>query len=667
MNRFAATLALLATLTLAGSICHASLPASAGATSPDGRVRIQLERVGEGLGYSVHLDGKAIVLPSRLGFRFRDRAPLQAGLEPLGIERRQVDETWRPVWGQFSEIRDRCEELVLRCAESGEPGRRLDLIFRAYDDGVAFRYRFPGPPSEDELVIVSELTRFRFAGNPVTWSIPADYDSYERIYRRLPLDELDAANTPITLELEGGACVSIHEANLTDYAGMTLARPRTVPGTLECDLVPWPNGDKVRRRVPFETPWRTIQIADTPGGLVESTMILNLNEPCAIEDTSWIEPMTYIGIWWGMHIRKETWHAGPKHGATTENAKRHVDFAAAHDVGGLLIEGWNTGWEHWGGLDAFDFVTPYDDFDLPAVAAYAREKGVALIGHHETGGDVPGYEKQLEQAFSLYRKNGVRAVKTGYAGGIYPRGHHHHGQWMVRHYRHVVERAAAHGITLDVHEPIKPTGISRTWPNMMTREGVRGTEYNAWSEGNPPEHETILPFTRALAGPLDYTPGIFDLRFDRYRPDHRIRTTVAKQLALLVLLHSPLQMAADLPENYEGHPAFAFVRDLPTTWDDTRAPLGVIGDYAGVARRSGDSWWIGVVTDEEARRLELSLDFLEPDRRYEATIHRDGHGAHWDTAPDRVEIETRTVSSGDTLTLELAPGGGQAIRIKPID
>ncbi len=662
MLRTAALAALLILLIIVGPACT-DFPRISGVESPDGRTRIQLERVDGGLGYSVHRDGEAILLPSRLGFRFKNRPPLHEGLEILGAEQREIDETWRPVWGEHSEIRNHCRELVVHCAKDD---RRIDLLFRAYDDGVAFRYRLL-EPADEERVIVSEMTRFRFPGNPVTWSIPANYDSYEQLYRRMPLDELGAANTPITLELENGTVVSLHEANLTDYAGMTLAALRAEPGTLECDLVPWPNGDKVRTRIPFETPWRTIQIADTPGELVESSLILNLNEPCAIEDTSWIKPMTYMGIWWGMHIRKETWHQGPEHGATTENATRHIDFAAAHNVGGLLIEGWNTGWENWGGKDAFDFVTPYGDFDLPAVAAYAREKGVALIGHHETGGDVPSYEKQLERAFSLYTSNGIHAIKTGYAGGIYPRGHHHHGQWMVRHYRHVVERAAAHRITLDAHEPIKPTGISRTWPNMMTREGVRGTEYNAWSDGNPPEHATILPFTRMLAGPADYTAGIFDVLFDRYRPDHRVHTTVAKQLALMVLLYSPLQMAADLPENYEGNPAFAFVEDLPTTWDETRAPLGVIGDYAGVLRRSGDAWWAGVVTDKEGRSLDLPLDFLEKDRSYEVTIYRDGDGAHWETAPDRVEIDTRTVKHGETLALKLAPGGGQAIRFRPFD
>jgi alpha-glucosidase len=664
MNRVLLLLALL--LASSGEVSATSRPDFRGAksaTSPDGRNTIRLAWEEHGLGYTVLRDGEVLIQPSRLGLRFKKSPRVQRKYKPLGSELRSIDETWQPVWGQQAEIRNRCEELTVHCEE---PGRRFDLIFRAYDDGVAFRYRFT-EPEDEELVIISELTRFRFPENPITWSIPADYDSYERIYRRLPLDEFDAGNTPITLELESGEFVSLHEANLTDYAGMTLAAPRTEPGTLECDLVPWPNGDKVRTRIPFETPWRTIQIADTPGELLESTMILNLNEPCVIEDTSWIRPMTYMGIWWGMHIGKETWFEGPKHGATTENTIRHLDFAADHGIGGLLVEGWNTGWKHWGGKDAFDFVTPYDDFDLPAVAAHAREVGVALIGHHETGGDVPSYEKRLEEAFSLYRDHGITGVKTGYAGGIYPRGHHHHGQWMVRHYRHVVERAAEYRLMIDAHEPIKPTGISRTWPNMMTREGVRGTEYNAWSEGNPPEHETILPFTRMLAGPADYTPGIFDLRFDRYKPDHQVRTTLAKQLALLVLLYSPLQMAADLPENYEGHPAFAFVEDLPTTWDETRAPLGAIGDYAGVVRRSGDEWWAGVVTDEEARRLELPLDFLDPGLAWRAHIYRDSADSHWDTAPRRHEIVEQSVHAGETLILFLAPGGGQAIRFTSDD
>jgi alpha-glucosidase len=468
----------------------------------------------------------------------------------------------------------------------------------------------------------------------------------------------------------GGLFVSIHEADLTDYAGMTLVPDPGAPGgtALRAELVPWPDGvTRVMGRTPFVTPWRTIQIARRPGELLESNLILNLNEPCTIEDTSWIRPMKYVGIWWGMHIGKYSWHEGPDHGATTENAKRHIDFAAARGIGGVLVEGWNTGWNRWGARGAFDYVTSYPDFDLEEVAAYARERGIALIGHHETGGDAEDYEARVDEALDLYARLGVTAVKTGYAGGIYPRGQHHHGQWMVQHYRTVVKKAAERRIMLDVHEPIKDTGISRTYPNMMTREGVRGMEYNAWSEGNPPEHTTVLPFTRMLSGPLDYTPGIFDITFDEHKPDNRVHSTRARQLALYVVLFSPLQMAADLPENYDGDPAFEFIGHVPVTWDETRGLDSRIGDYVVVARRSGEEWFLGALTDERERLLRVTLGFLDEGRHYDARVFKDGRTAHWEHNPLPVEIETIDVRGGETLSLDLAPGGGQAIWFRPSD
>jgi alpha-glucosidase len=375
--------------------------------------------------------------------------------------------------------------------------------------------------------------------------------------------------------------------------------------------------------------------------------------------------MKYTGIWWSLHIGKESWYEGPRHGATTENAKRHIDFASAHGIPALLIEGWNTGWDRWGQEGAFDLVTPYPDFDIGEVVRYGRERGVAIIGHHETGGDVPMYERQLDAAFSLYERVGISAIKTGYAGGIFPRGQHHHGQWMVRHYRRVVEEAARRRIVLDVHEPIKPTGISRTYPNMMTREGVRGTEYNAWSEGNPPEHTTILPFTRMLAGPLDYTPGIFDITFDEYKPENRVHTTIAKQLALYVVLWSPLQMAADLPENYEGHPAFEFIERVPCDWDETRVLDAAIGDYVVTARRGGREWYVGAVTDENARVLRVPLSFLDPSTVYVARFFADGADADWELNPTPVDVSSVLVNDLTIVSLSLARGGGAAIAIVP--
>jgi len=630
--------------------------------SPDGSIRVRFLLEGGRPRFSASVDGAVILNPSPLGFRFRHESPLVDMFKVTRVESRSFDETWEQVWGEDRFVRDNYNELLVTLRETDTPHREMEFVFRVFDDGFAFRAILPEQPNLGSFEIMSEETAFRFAGDYTAWWIPGDYDSYEHLYREGPLSEVVTANTPVTMKAAADLYLSVHEANLTDYAGMTLARDGSVPNALLCQLVPWPDGAKVKASTPMVTPWRTVQIGRRPGDLVESHLILNLNEPCVLEDTSWITPMKYVGIWWGMHIGKETWTKGPNHGATTENAKRYVDFASAHGIPGLLIEGWNTGWEGWGRENAYDFVTPYDDFDIYEVVRYATDHGVSIIGHHETGGDVPSYEQALDVAFALYERLGIRAVKTGYAGSIFPRGHHHHGQRMVNHYRTVVEKAARYGIMLDVHEPIKPTGIRRTYPHMMTREGVRGMEYNAWSEGNPPEHTTILPFTRMLAGPLDYTPGIFDVFFEESnRPENRVRTTIAKQLALYVVLMSPLQMAADLPENYEGNAAFRFIEVVPCDWDETRALDAEIGDYLSIARRSGRDWFLGTITDEEGRRLEIPLDFLEEGLEYHALIYEDAEDAHWETNPTAVTIREILVRRGDVLDVRLAPGGGQAV------
>jgi len=634
--------------------------------SPDGRIQAIVGLHNGVPTYSISRDGRPVLLPSTLGFTFLNDAPMNSGFVMDGVERAEVDETWEPVWGSDASVRSRFGELTVHLKEAGARERLMTLVFRVFDDGVGFRCVLPEQPDLGSFDITSEETTLRFAGDHTVWWIRNDYDSYEHLWNETPLSQLTGANTPVTMRTAEGLYLSVHEANLTDYSGMTLVPEPGVPNSLACELVPWPNGEvRVMGSAPLATPWRTIQIGESPGDLVESHLIQNLNEPCVLEDTSWIEPRKYVGIWWSLHIGKETWHEGPTHGATTENAKRYVDFAAEHGFDALLIEGWNTGWDRWGARGAFDYVTPYDDFDLEEVVSYGRERGVAIIGHHETGGDAADYEARVGAAFDLYRRAGIDAVKTGYAGGIYPRGQHHHGQWMVFHYRKILEKAAGARIILDVHEPIKPTGISRTYPNMMTREGVRGMEYNAWSEGNPPEHTTILPFTRMLAGPLDYTPGIFDVMLDDYKPENRVHTTVAKQLALYVILLSPMQMAADLPENYEGNPAFEFIERVPCTWDETRVLDAAIGDYAVFARRRGDEWFLGAITDEEARSLDVVLDFLDIGADYEAKAFRDAADADWRTRPTALEIETGTVSGGDAMTLELAPGGGQAIWFRP--
>jgi alpha-glucosidase len=425
------------------------------------------------------------------------------------------------------------------------------------------------------------------------------------------------------------------------------------------------------------TPWRTIQLADRATDLAPSLLGLNLNPPNALGSTDWITPMKYVGIWWGMHINTMTWSSGPQHGATTANAKRYIDFAAANGFGGVLVEGWNTGWDgDWiANRNAFSFTRAYPDYDLAAVAAYARQRGVRLIVHNETSGGIQNYERQIDSAFALYRSLGLDALKTGYVTDTTAEGHSHWSQFMVRHYRRVIETAARHGIMLDAHEPMHDTGERRTWPNMMTREGARGQEYNAWSGdgGNPPEHETILFFTRLLAGPMDFTPGVFDLLIERgsgrpRRPEEpRVRTTLAKQLALYVTIYSPLQMAADLPENYERQPAFQFIRDVAVDWDTTRVIDARIGDYVVVARRErgGQTWFLGAITDEEGRTLDVPLSFLRPGRRYVAEIYADGPKAHWLDNPLPVTIIRRPVTSATRLRVVLAPGGGQAIRIRP--
>jgi alpha-glucosidase len=433
---------------------------------------------------------------------------------------------------------------------------------------------------------------------------------------------------------------------------------------------------KVRGRTPFVTPWRTIQLADRAVDLVPSVLGLNLNPPNVLTNTSWIRPMKYVGIWWGMHIGTMTWGSGPKHGATTENTKRYIDFAAANGIPGVLVEGWNVGWDgDWmANADRFSFTQPYPDYDLRALATYARQKGVQLIGHNETSMGIENYERQLEDAFRLYSSLGITAVKTGYVGDRTREGHAHHGQYMVRHWRKVIETAARHGIMINAHEPIKDTGERRTYPNMVSREGARGQEYNAWGGdgGNPPEHETILFFTRLLAGPMDFTPGVFDVLIARAngtprRPEEsRVRTTVAKQLALYVVIHSPVQMAADLPESYENNPAFQFIRDVPADWQATRVLDGKIGDYVVVARqdRTSDDWYIGAITDEEARTLRVPLSVLPAGRSYVAEIYADGPGAHWLHNPLPVAISRANVDAGGELTVVLAPGGGQAIRLR---
>ena len=495
-----------------------------------------------------------------------------------------------------------------------------------------------------------------------------------KILGKLPLSELADANTPATFKV-GGLYGSIHEAALYDFPEMTLRK--TYGLAFKSDLAPLPDGTKAHVGNKFTTAWRTVQLAPDAVGLINSSLILNLNEPSKIGDTSWIRPMKYVGVWWGMHLGVETWAMDDRHGATTENAKRYIDFAAANNIQGVLFEGWNEGWENWGGSQSFDFTKPYADFDIAEIVRYARERGIEIIGHHETGGNIPDYERQLERAVKWYADLGIHNLKTGYAGGI-SGGNNHHGQYMVRHYQHVVETAAKYRMTVNAHEPIKDCGIRRTWPNMMSREGARGKEWDAWSAGNPPSHEVTLPFTRLLAGPMDFTPGTFDILYENTRNsprrklwncgpevDMRVNTTLAKQIAEWVIIYSPVQMASDLIENYEGHPAFRFFRDFDADCDWSRALAGEPGEFVAVVRRAGENYFLGAATDEQPRTLSLPLDFLKPGTKYRATIYADGPDADWKTNPTSYTISEREVSAADTLEVAMAPGGGQAVSFMP--
>ncbi len=633
--------------------------------------------------YNVNHNNEPVILPSWLGFVFSDYTSLANEFEIGKVERESVDYTWTQPWGEVKEIRDNYNLMKITLKHSS--GKFLDVYFRAYDDGIAFRYEIPEQEGFDKIEIADEVTEFKLAGDHEAWWIPAyAWNRYEYLFQKDKISNLDTLHTPLTIETKDGLYISIHEAALTDYSSMALAN--NGDNILECDLFPWSDGIKVKGELPLKTPWRTIQIAGSPGDLITSYLVLNCNEPNKMEDISWIQPGKYVGIWWGMHTEVYTWASGEKHGATTENTKRHIDFAANHGFDGVLVEGWNIGWDgDWiANADSFRFTQPYPDYDLLGIAEYTKEKGVKLIAHNETSGGILNYEQQMEDAFALYHDLGIDIIKSGYVqhrSGIKRRdplfgevlgNEWHHGQYMVEHYRKVVETAARYRIMLDVHEPVKDTGIRRTWPNMMTREGARGQEFNAWGPdgGNPPEHTTIVPFTRGLSGPFDFTPGIFDILLETgNQPNNRINTTLAKQLALYVVIYSPLHMAADLPENYEGKPEFQFIKDVPTDWLETIVLNGVIGDYITIARkdRKSEDWYLGSITDEKKRTFKFKLDFLDEGKSYRAEIYADAKNADVVTNPLATKITTQKVTGNSEITIVLAPGGGQAIRFVLLD
>lgn len=643
-------------------------------SSPDGHIRLTFAVDDHNrMNYQISVNDTLLVAPSPLGFIAQDGVELSEGFRVVGADFSATDETWTQPWGENKTLRNHYNEMAVRLA--GSANVELTLRFRVFDDGVGFRYEYD-VAGADSILITDELTAFNIVQDGTSWSIPASYETYELLYRTLPISDIDNANTPMTFKA-GSVYASIHEAALTDFPEMTLKN--TGGCRFKAELAPWPDGIKARiSGGSFKTPWRTLQIAPQAVGLINSGLILNLNEPCALETTDWIRPMKYVGVWWGMHLGVESWVINDRHGATTENAKRYIDFAAANNIEAVMYEGWNEGWENWGGTQTFDYTKPYADFDMEEIARYAREKGIEIIGHHETGGNILNYERQLDKAYKWYADMGIHSVKTGYAGGL-PGGHNHHGQYNVRHYRKVVETAAKYHTTLDVHEPIKDTGIRRTYPNMMTREGARGMEWNAWSDGNPPEHHVMLPFTRLLAGPMDYTPGIFDILYERAKksPDRkkwnmkdskecRVNTTLAKQIANWVILYSPLQMAADMIENYEGHPAFQFFRDYDADCDWSEALDGEPGEFVVIVRRAKGKYFLGAATNEEARKVDVKLDFLEKGKAYRAVIYADGEEADWEYNPTSYKIIEKRVEADDTLTVDMARGGGQAICFEPM-
>lgn len=639
--------------------------------SPDGRTRLSFVTGADGcMAYTVERDGKPLILPSALGLVVQERN-LAGGFSVREIVKRSVDETWTQPWGENKILRDCHNEMT--AVLKNDDGVLLTLRFRAFDDGVAFRYEWE-VPDLDSLTVTDELTEFRFAEDGVSWSIPGNFNTYELLYRELPVSAVENANTPFTFRVDG-TYGSIHEAALYDFPEMNLYRTDSL--AFKAELAPLPDGIKARIPSKFMMAWRTIQVGDKAVDLINSSLILNLNEPSKIADTSWIKPQKYIGVWWGLHLGTHTWTMGPRHGATTENALRHIDFAAANNIQGVLFEGWNEGWENWGKTQHFDYVKPYADFDLDRIAAYAREKNIELWMHNETGGNIPEYEAALETAMQRYAGLGVHAVKTGYAGGFRD-GQLHHSQYGVRHYQRVVETAARYGIVIDAHEPIKDTGIRRTWPNMMTREGARGMEWNAWSEGNSAEYLCTLPFVRLLSGPMDYTPGVFDLDYSRVRGRETgmqewngdnnsccIKTTLARQIANWVIIYSPLQMASDLIENYEGHPAFQFFRDFDADCDWSEALQGEPGEYIVVVRRADDSFFLGAGTNDEPRTLTQKLGFLKSGMTYTATIYADAPDSAEN--PENYRIEKRTVTSADMLEIAMTARGGQAVTFVPVN
>ncbi len=687
--------------------CTSSNKTETKITSPDDSLAVEFILTDKGEPtYQVTYKNENVINTSSLGFDLKDAPSLKEGFVINNSTVSSFNETWEMPWGEQTEVINNYNELKLELQETGDLKRKINIVFKVYNDGIGFRYEFPEQENLSEVFITDENTQFNLTGDHKVFWIPGDWDIYEHLYSTTQFTEIDAkskanhndlaqtsipenaVNTPVTMKTDKGLYLSFHEAALVDYSGMTLKVDKDNLSMVS-ELVGSNNNDyKVKRTVPFTTPWRTIQISEKAGDLIESKLIVNLNEPNKLGDISWFKPTKYTGIWWEMHLGKSTWDysgnqdmtsfttdAKPhgKHGATTENAKAFIDFSAKNNIGGVLVEGWNTGWEHWIGFEdregVFDFVTPYPDYDLKEVVRYGREKGVEIIMHHETSAATETYEKQQDTAYSLMQSLGIHAVKTGYVGKILPKGEFHHGQYMVNQYNNAVIKAAKYEVAINAHEPIKATGLRRTYPNTISREGLRGQEFNAWASdgGNPPEHLPIVAFTRMLAGPIDFTPGIFDIKFDKWKKDNQVNTTIAQQLALYVVIYSPVQMAADLVENYEGNPALQFIKDVGVDWEQSKVLNGEIGDFVTIARKekNSENWFVGGITDEEAREMEINFDFLSPNTTYKAVIYEDGENAHWDNNPTAINIRKIELTNQSKLIMKLAAGGGFAISLKP--
>lgn len=697
---------MLALLVVAG-INARPLAAAEEVASPDGKTRLlfSLSEKGEPV-YEVFYKDKRVLNPSKLGIELVDAPNLLDGFTLSDAQRNSFDETWQPVWGEEKEIRNQYNELAVTLNQPAQK-RNMVIRFRLFDNGVGFRYEFPLSDNLNYFTIKEEHTQFAMTGDHKAFWIPGDYDTQEYDYVESRLSEIrglmkeaitpNSSQTPFSdtgvqtslqMKTDDGLYINLHEAALVDYSCMHLNLDDEKM-VFQSWLTPDALGNKGYMQAPCNTPWRTIIVSDDARDILASRITLNLNEPCAYDDTSWIKPVKYVGVWWEMIAGSSSWaytddlpsvklgetdytHTKPngKHGANNEKVKRYIDFAAEHGFDQVLVEGWNQGWEDWFGKSkdyVFDFVTPYPDFDVKMLNEYAASKGVKIMMHHETSSSVRNYERHMDKAYQFMVDNGYNAVKSGYVGDIIPRGEYHYGQWMNNHYLHAVKKAAEYKISVNAHEAVRPTGLCRTYPNLIGNESARGTEYEAFG-GSKPFHTTILPFSRLIGGPMDYTPGIFDIKLDFMGdlPHGQVQTTLAKQLALYVTMYSPLQMAADLVENYERHmDAFQFIKDVAVDWDETRYLEAEPGDYLTIARKAKGTgnWFVGGITDEHARTANLSLDFLEPGKKYVATLYADAKDADYQTNPTAYQIKKGVVTSKSKLAIKLARSGGFALSI----